>query len=141
MFTLEVTHERPPKTPCQIHYFPTRMVQTKGKIRQNSCHMDPKYSDTAKMSDIWVGFEENGDYGFYNAIRAVLKGKELKKDVISGIPKEDIIELTEAMKNVEFGALFFGLGLTHTLSKQRNIDIAIQIFRTSMSTQNGYFFL
>ena len=29
------------------------------------------------------------------------------------------------MKNVQFGALFFGLGLTHTLSKQRNIDIAI----------------
>ncbi|BDZ67461.1 hypothetical protein GCM10025860_09090 [Methanobacterium ferruginis] len=39
--------------------------------------MDPKYSDTAKMSDIWIGFEQNGDYGFYNAIRAALKGKKL----------------------------------------------------------------
>ena len=85
---------------------------------------DPKYSDTAKMSDIWIPFEENGNYEL-NAIRAVLKGKKLKKDVVSGIPKEDIVNLTEEMKNVQFGALFFGLGLTHTLSKQRNIDIAI----------------
>ncbi|MBI4812903.1 MAG: molybdopterin-dependent oxidoreductase, partial [Methanobacterium sp.] len=46
---------------------------------------------------------------------------------VSGIPKEDIMELAEAMKNVQFGALFFGLGLTHTLSKQRNIDMAIEM--------------
>ena len=89
--------------------------------------MDPKFSDTAKCSDKWIGFEQNGDYGFYNAIRAVLRGKELYQDVISGIPKEDIYELAEEMKNAEFGVLFFGLGLTHTLSKQRNIDIAIKM--------------
>ena len=57
--------------------------------------------------------------------------------LFQAIPKEDIIELTEAMKNVQFGALFFGLGLTHTLSKQRNIDIAIQHVRTLMTTPNG----
>lgn len=89
--------------------------------------MDPKYSDTAKMSDIWIGFEQNGDYGFYNAIRAALRGKEIDQDYVSGIPKEDIMELAEAMKNVQFGALYFGLGLTHTLSKQRNIDMAIEM--------------
>lgn len=33
------------------------------------------------------------------------------------------------MKNAEFGVLFFGLGLTHTLSKQRNIDIAIKMIQ------------
>lgn len=91
--------------------------------------MDPRYTDTAKMSDIWVGFEQNGDYEFYNAMRAVLRGKKLKKDVISGIPKEDIEELVEAMKTTQYGSLFFGLGLTHTLSKQRNIDIAINLIQ------------
>ena len=91
--------------------------------------MDPKFSDTAKISDKWIGFEQNGDYGFYNAIRAVLRGKEIYQDTISGIPKEDIYELVEEMKNAEFGVLFFGLGLTHTLSKQRNIDIAIKMIQ------------
>jgi formylmethanofuran dehydrogenase subunit B len=107
--------------------FPRGYFRPRGRFDRTLVTMDPKYSDTAKMSDIWIGFETNGDYEFYNAIRAVLKGKKLKKDVISGIPKEDIYELTEAMKNTQFGALFFGLGLTHTLSKQRNIDIAIQM--------------
>ncbi len=107
--------------------FPRGYFRPRGRYDRTVVTMDPKYSDTAKMSDIWIGFEQNGDYEFYNAIRAVLKGKKLKKDVISGIPKEDIYELTEKMKNAQFGALFFGLGLTHTLSKQRNIDIAIQM--------------
>jgi formylmethanofuran dehydrogenase subunit B len=99
----------------------------RGRFDRTVITMDPKFSDTAKCSDKWIGFEQNGDYGFYNAIRAVLRGKELYQDVISGIPKEDIYELAEEMKSAEFGVLFFGLGLTHTLSKQRNIDIAIKM--------------
>jgi len=75
---------------------------------------------------MWIGFEQNGDYGFYNAIRAVIKGKKLQSESVSGIPAEDIYDLVETMKNAEFGTLFFGLGLTHTLGKQRNIDIAIK---------------
>lgn len=37
---------------------------------------------------------------FYNAIRAVLRGKEIYQDTISGIPKEDIYELVEEMKTL-----------------------------------------
>jgi formylmethanofuran dehydrogenase subunit B len=116
-----------PRHMARYTTFPRGYFRQRGRFDRTVVTMDPRYSDTAKMSDIWVGFEQNGDYEFYNAIRAILKGKELKKDVIAGIPKEDIYELVEAMKNTEFGALFFGLGLTHTLSKQRNIDIAIQM--------------
>ena len=107
--------------------FPRGWFRQRGRFDRTLVTMDPKYSDTAKMSDIWVGFDQNGDYGFYNAIRAALKGKEIDQDFVSGIPKEDIMELAEAMKNVQFGALYFGLGLTHTLSKQRNIDMAIEM--------------
>jgi len=107
--------------------FPRGWFRQRGRFDRTLVTMDPRYSDTAKMSDIWVGFEQNGDYGFYNAIRAALRGKEIDQDYVSGIPKEDIMELAEAMKNVQFGALYFGLGLTHTLSKQRNIDMAIEM--------------
>ncbi|WP_424354792.1 formylmethanofuran dehydrogenase subunit B [Methanobacterium sp. MBAC-LM] len=116
-----------PRHMARYSTFPRGYFRPRGRYDRTVVTMDPKYSDTAKMSDVWIGFEQNGDYEFYNAIRAVLKGKKLKKDVISGIPKEDIYELTEKMKNAQFGTLYFGLGLTHTLSKQRNIDIAIQM--------------
>jgi formylmethanofuran dehydrogenase subunit B len=116
-----------PRHMARYSTFPRGYFRPRGRFDRTVVTLDPKYSDTAKMSDIWVGFEQNGDYEFYNAIRAVLKGKKLQKEFISGIPKEDVEELANAMKNVQFGALFFGLGLTHTLSKQRNIDIAIQM--------------
>ncbi|OEC85492.1 MULTISPECIES: formylmethanofuran dehydrogenase subunit B [Methanobacterium] len=116
-----------PRHMARYSTFPRGYFRPRGRYDRTVVTMDPKYSDTAKMSDVWIGFEQNGDYEFYNAIRAVLKGKKLKKDVISGIPKEDIYELAEKMKNAQFGTLYFGLGLTHTLSKQRNIDIAIQM--------------
>ena len=99
----------------------------RGRFDRTVITMDPKFSDTAKCSDKWIGFEQNGDYGFYNALRAVLKGKKLQSESVSGIPAEDIYELAAEMEAAEFGVLFFGLGLTHTLGKQRNIDIAIKL--------------
>lgn len=116
-----------PRHMSRYSTFPRGWFRQRGRFDRTVVTMDPKYSDTAKNSDIWVGFEQNGDYGYYNAIRAALKGKELQQDEISGIPKEEIEALAEAMKKTQFGALFFGLGLTHTLSKQRNIDVAIQM--------------
>lgn len=116
-----------PRHMARYSTFPRGYFRPRGRFDRTVITMDPKYSDTAKMSDIWVGFEQNGDYEFYNAIRAVLKGKELKKDIICGIPKEDLLEVVDIMKNAQFGTLYFGLGLTHTLSKQRNIDIAIKM--------------
>ena len=116
-----------PRHMARYSAFPRGYFRRKGRLDRTVVTMDPRYTDTAKMSDIWVAFEQNGDYEFYTAMRAVLKGKKLKKDVISGIPKEDIEELVEAMKTTQYGCLFFGLGLTHRLSKQRNIDIAINL--------------
>ena len=107
--------------------FPRGYFRQRGRFDRTVITMDPKFSDTAKMSDKWIGFEQNGDYGFYNALRAVLKGKKLQSESVSGIPAEDIYELAAEMEAAEFGVLFFGLGLTHTLGKQRNIDIAIKL--------------
>ena len=109
--------------------FPRGWFRKRGKFDRTLSPGTQNTQDTAKLSDIWMPFEENGDYEFVNAIRAVLKGKKLQKDVILGIPKEDIVELTETMKNIQFGASFLRIGLTHTLSKQRNIDIAIQLIQ------------
>ena len=118
-----------PRHAARYAIFCRGYFRQRGRFDRTVVTMDPKFSDTAKISDKWIGFEQNGDYGFYNAIRAVLRGKEIYQDTISGIPKEDIYELVEEMKNAEFGVLFFGLGLTHTLSKQRKIDIAIKMIQ------------
>ncbi|HUL62826.1 MAG TPA: formylmethanofuran dehydrogenase subunit B, partial [Methanocella sp.] len=44
---------------------------------------------------------------------------------VGGVKKEDIIKLAEMAKTKKFGILFFGMGITQTTGKHRNIDIAI----------------
>ncbi len=53
-----------------------------------------------------------------------LKGEWLP-DVVAGIPKEKIREAADMMKSGRFGIIFFGMGVTQSLSKNHNIDIAI----------------
>ncbi|MDO5825045.1 MAG: formylmethanofuran dehydrogenase subunit B [Methanosphaera sp.] len=89
--------------------------------------LDPKYTNTAKVSDEWIQFNVNEDYELFNAMRMVLKGNKLDVDEVAGVKKEKIYELVDIMKNAECGSLFFGLGLSQTLAKQRNVDILIQL--------------
>ena len=44
---------------------------------------------------------------------------------MAGVKKEQIKELAELAKTKKFGLLFFGMGVTQTTGKHRNIDIAI----------------
>jgi formylmethanofuran dehydrogenase subunit B len=116
-----------PRHMARYSTFARGYFRQRGRFDRTVVTIDPRYSDTAKMSDLWVGLEQGGDYELYNAIRAVLKGKELKKDIIAGIPKENIYGIADAMKNVQFGVVFFGLGLSQNISKSRTVDVAIQL--------------
>ncbi|HVP24787.1 MAG TPA: formylmethanofuran dehydrogenase subunit B, partial [Methanomicrobiales archaeon] len=50
-------------------------------------------------------------------------------DFIGGVPKEKVYEIVEELKTGRFGVIFFGMGLTHTLGRNHNIDIAISFTR------------
>ena len=91
--------------------------------------VDPRNTHTAQLADLHVQINPNEDYELINAIRAILRGVELDQDEISGVPMEKIRELVETMKSCNFGVLFFGMGLTQTLSHHRNIDSAICLVR------------
>ncbi|EKQ52070.1 MAG: formylmethanofuran dehydrogenase, subunit B [Methanobacterium sp. Maddingley MBC34] len=60
-----------------------------------------------------------------DAIRSVVNGKDILYDEVAGVPKELIYETAEVLKNAQFGILFFGMGITHSRGKHRNIDTAI----------------
>ncbi|OED30293.1 formylmethanofuran dehydrogenase subunit B [Methanosphaera sp. WGK6] len=126
--------------------FPEGFFRRNGREDRTIITIDPKYTNTAKVSDEWIKFNINEDYTFLNALRSILKGNELKDEEVAGVSREKIYELIEIMKNAEYGALFFGLGLTQTLAKQRNIDILIQLVedlnqysKWSMLPMRGFF--
>lgn len=126
--------------------FPEGFFRPNGRKDRHLITIDPKYTNTAKVSDEWIQIDMNEDYTFFNALRMVLKGNKLDADEIAGVPVEKIYDLVEIMKNAEYGAMFFGLGLTQTLSKQRNVDILIQLIedlnaysKWSMLPMRGFF--
>lgn len=126
--------------------FPEGFFRKNGRKDRTLITIDPKYTNTAKVSDEWLQVNINEDYLLLNAMRMMLKGEKIEEKTIAGVPTEKIQEILDVMKNAEYGALFFGLGLSQTLAKQKNVDILIQLVedlnqysKWSMLPMRGFF--
>ena len=91
--------------------------------------VDVRKTMTAEMADFFIQVEPNKDYELMQALRALVKDKELDVDSVAGVPVEYLQDVADALINCEFGVIFFGMGLTQTAGKFRNIEIAIQLVR------------
>jgi len=91
--------------------------------------IDVRKTDTAKLADQFIQVTPNGDYELMCALRMAVRGDELEQDVISGVPTEVIEELADLMIGCQFGVIFFGLGLTMTEGRHRNVDVALSLVR------------
>ena len=100
----------------------------KGAKERTLIVVDPRNTDAAKLADIYVQVEQGKDYELISAALAAMKGVEIP-DVVAGVPKEKLLEVLEICKGAYFGVLFFGMGLTQTFGRHRNIHIAINFVR------------
>jgi formylmethanofuran dehydrogenase subunit B len=91
--------------------------------------VDPRNTHTAQIADMYIQVKPNEDYELMNAIRAELRGINIDDDEVAGVPKEKIKELVKIMKDCKYGVIFFGMGLTQSISHHRNIDTAICLTR------------
>jgi len=91
--------------------------------------VDPRNTHTAQLADLYIKVNPDEDYELVNAIRAALRGVDIDDEEVSGVSKEDIMNLVDMMKSCKFGVLFFGMGLTHSKAHHLNIDAAISLVR------------
>ena len=91
--------------------------------------VDVRKTMSAEMADYFIQVEPNKDYELMQALRALVKDQELDVDTVAGVPVEYLEEVADALVNCEFGVIFFGMGLTQTAGKFRNIEVAIQLVR------------
>jgi formylmethanofuran dehydrogenase subunit B len=91
--------------------------------------IDVRKTMSAEMADFFIQVEPNKDYELIQALRALVQDQELDVDKVAGIPIETLRELADALVNCELGAIFFGMGLTQTTGKFRNIEAAISLVR------------
>jgi formylmethanofuran dehydrogenase subunit B len=109
-------------------------VFSKGRFRKTRKDrklvvVDVRRTDTAKLADRFIQVQPNGDYELLTALRIAVKGEEIEQDSIAGVPVETVEEIADMMTECEFGALFFGLGVTMTAGKHRNTEAALALVR------------
>ncbi len=113
-----------PRHMSRYSIYPRGFFTERGFDDRTMVVVDPRPTDTAKQADVYVQVEQGKDYELLDAIRTATRGEDIP-DVVGGVKKEQILELVELAKSAKFGLLFFGMGVTQTIGKHRNIDIAI----------------
>jgi formylmethanofuran dehydrogenase subunit B len=91
--------------------------------------IDVRKSMTAEIADYFIQVEPNKDYELMQAIRALVKDEELDVDQVGGVPVDYLQEVVDTLVNCKFGVIFFGMGLTQSAGKFRNIEVAISLTR------------
>jgi len=91
--------------------------------------IDVRKTSTARQADCFIQVEPNKDYELLSALRMAIKFEEIEQVIVAGIPKEQIEELADLLISCQFGVIFFGLGLTMSSGKERNIEAALSLVR------------
>jgi formylmethanofuran dehydrogenase subunit B len=113
-------------TPVEkIEHLPSELLQKKRKM----IVVDVRRTRTADLADYFLQVEPNTDYELLQALRILVRNEELDVDSVAGIPIEVLEDLADIIVSSEFGMLFFGVGLTMSAGKHRNIDAALSLTR------------
>ena len=91
--------------------------------------VDVRRTRTADIADYFLQVEPNKDYEIFQALRTLIRDDELEVDSVGGVPVEILEDLVDVLVGCEFGVLFFGVGLTMSEGKLRNIEAGISLVR------------
>jgi formylmethanofuran dehydrogenase subunit B len=91
--------------------------------------IDVRKTRTAEIADYFIQVEPNKDYELLQAFRALIRDQEIETDRVAGVPVEYLEEVADTMISCNFGVIFFGLGLTMSRGKLRNVDAALSLTR------------
>ena len=100
--------------------------------------VDVRETRTAKNADKFIKINPGSDYEVITALRMLVAGKgDILPEEVGGVPKADLAELAKMLKAARFGAVFFGLGITHSRGRYKNIDNALSWWQSSTSTASS----
>jgi formylmethanofuran dehydrogenase subunit B len=103
--------------------------QTLQKQGRKMIVVDVRRTMSAEAADYFLQIEPNRDYEVIEALRCFVTDQEIDVEKVGGIPVNYLRDIADAMLNCEFGVIYFGLGMTQSLGRFRNIEIAIALAR------------
>lgn len=99
----------------------------KGRRERKIVVVDVRPTPTAKMADLFVQIEPGMDYELLTALRMAIKGHTIEAEEVAGVPRETVLKLADMLASAKFGVIFFGMGVTMTTGKGRNVEEAIRL--------------
>ncbi|MHA2205675.1 MAG: formylmethanofuran dehydrogenase subunit B [Candidatus Thorarchaeota archaeon] len=91
--------------------------------------VDIRKTISAGVADEFIKIKPGTDLEVLSALRAITRGHEMEVEEIGGLSIARLKEIVEQLKSVRYGVLFFGLGLTQSKGRHRNIDAAIRLIQ------------
>jgi formylmethanofuran dehydrogenase subunit B len=122
----QVRYQPSPRPQAAVVEAPPQSLSRSGR---KMVVFDVRKTMTAEVADYFVQVEPNSDYEIFGAMRCLVNDQELDVDKVGGVPVDYLKEVVDVMVNANFGAIFFGLGLTQSVGRFRNIEIAIAMTR------------
>jgi formylmethanofuran dehydrogenase subunit B len=104
-----------------------RIPYTLSREERKLIVIDVRRTRTAEIADYFIQVEPNKDYELLQAFRILVRDEELEVDEVAGVPVETLEEVADVMVGCKLGIIFFGVGLTMSEGKLRNIDAAISL--------------
>ncbi|RLI98330.1 MAG: formylmethanofuran dehydrogenase subunit B [Candidatus Aenigmatarchaeota archaeon] len=102
-------------------------VYIKSRKERKVVVIDVRETDSTKIADMFIRIKPGMDYEFISALRALIKGYDVEADEVAGVDIATIEKLVEMMISARFGVIFYGLGLTMSMGKGRNIEEIIRL--------------
>lgn len=90
--------------------------------------VDVRKTESANIADEFVRIRPGGDYAVLSALRAIIRGKRgMIPASVEGVSSEQLFRVADLLLSARFGAIFFGLGLTMSPGKYKNVRNAIEL--------------
>jgi formylmethanofuran dehydrogenase subunit B len=122
----QVSPKKPPASLAVVEHGPCPAILKAGR---KLIVIDVRKTRTAEIADYFIQVEPNKDYELLQAFRALIRDQEVETDEVAGVPVEYLEEVADTMIGCSFGVIFFGLGLTMSRGKLRNVDAALSLTR------------
>jgi len=89
--------------------------------------VDTRKTPTTNLADLFIQVEPGRDYELLTALRMAIKELDIEVPTIAGVPREEVLKLAEIMRTARYGVIFFGVGLTMTGAKYRNLVAVLRL--------------
>jgi formylmethanofuran dehydrogenase subunit B len=98
-----------------------------GRTDRQLIVVDCQPTETSALADTFIQVEAGRDLELICALRLLLQGESIEHQSIAGLDRAQIEQFAAQLKNCNYGAIFFGLGVTRTVAPHATVEAILRL--------------